>query len=228
MAPLDLEDQVCSDWKLIGGQLRLALDLFLAAIVLQLFLDQWLAVFLASARDWPFVMLFARVPDSIQLALMFLGGMMFLLAYRLSSGNLIKADRGMFVIGCGVVSSCAADILKVFFGRLRPDALLEGGSYGFHILNGVDGFDSFPSSHAAIAMSMAEAASLLWPRNRRVFVSAVVTLAFTRLLVGRHFCSDILAGLALGLGITALTQILFVRCGIQLHLASESDAERRR
>jgi membrane-associated phospholipid phosphatase len=226
MAPLDLEDQVCSDWKLIGGQLRLALDLFLAAIVLQLFLDQWLAVFLAAAQDSPFVMIFARLPDSIQLAFLFLGGMMFLLAYR-SSGDLLKADRGMFIIGCGVVSSCAADILKLFFGRLRPDAFLENGSYGFHILNGADGFDSFPSSHAAIAMSMAEAASLLWPRNRRVFVSAAVTLAFTRLLVGRHFCSDILAGLALGLGITALTQILFVRCGIQLRLASDSSIGRR-
>jgi hypothetical protein len=53
-----------------------------------------------------------------------------------AGGDRLRADRGMFVLGCGVVSGFAADKLNLVFGPLPPDALLTDGAYGFHFFSG--------------------------------------------------------------------------------------------
>jgi membrane-associated phospholipid phosphatase len=49
-------------------------------------------------------------------------------------------------------------------------------------------------------------------------MTAAVAVAFSRVLIQRHFLSDMFAGLALELCIVVLIKILFDRCGIQLHV----------
>ena len=63
-----------------------------------------------------------------------------------------------------------SDNRRLMFGRLPPDALLTDGAYGFHFFSGGSGFDSFPSSHAAMAAGIAGAVLVIWPEHARLFI----------------------------------------------------------
>lgn len=88
-------------------------------------------------------------------------------------------------------------LLKNFFMRVRPD--LSFDSY------------SFPSGHATIAF----AAAYIFSKQRRYFawffyVLAILT-AISRIYLGRHYPSDVLAGAATGIFIGFLTYDIFLK-----------------
>jgi membrane-associated phospholipid phosphatase len=203
------------------GQLIIVLDLIAVCLIVQLFLDRWVAEALTQYQLTAVAALVKCVPDRAKLSLLFLSGMMVLIAYRLKSGDRSTADRGMFVLGSGVVAGFAADALKVIFGRSRPEALLTDGAYGFHFFSGGNGFDSFPSSHAAIAAGVAGALSVVWPNRRRLFIPLAAAVAASRFIDGAHYLSDALFGFAVGLGVAMLMHMLFHRCGIPLGSAAD-------
>jgi membrane-associated phospholipid phosphatase len=204
-------------------ELIAALDLIAACIIAQLFLDHWLAEVISQFHQSSIVQVLNLLPDRVQLSLLFTFGMMLLLGYRVMSGDRFRTDRGMFILGCGVVAGFAAAKLKIIFGRPPPGALLSDGVYGFHFFNGGIGFDSFPSSHAAMAAGIASAVSIIWPTHRRVFIGLAVIVSASRFIIGAHYLSDALLGFAVGLGTVVLLQFLFSRCGIQLE--SKASAE---
>jgi membrane-associated phospholipid phosphatase len=204
-------------------QLILALDFIAACMIAQLFLDHWLAAFVREFQSFPVIRALSLIPDRVQLSLLFTAGMILLLAYRVTSGDRLRTDRGMFILGCGVVAGFVAAKLKIIFGRPPPEALLNEGADGFHFFNGGIGFDSFPSSHAAIAAGIAGALSAIWPAHRRIFLGLAVTIAATRFVIGAHYLSDVLLGCAVGLGIVVLMQMLFSQCGI--YLGSQGSTE---
>jgi membrane-associated phospholipid phosphatase len=197
-------------------ELIVALDLIVACVIAQLFLDHWLAVLVREFQSSPAVRALSLIPDRVQLSLLFTVGMMLLLAYRVMSGDRLRTDRGMFILGCGVVAGFVAAKLKMIFGRPPPDALLNEGDYGFHFFSGGTGFDSFPSSHAAMAAGLAGALSAMWPAHRRLFLGLAAIIAASRFVTGAHYLSDVLLGCAVGLGIVVLMQMLFSQCGIYL------------
>jgi membrane-associated phospholipid phosphatase len=197
-------------------ELIVACDL-IAACVIVLFMDNWIAAFVSPLQRSFVVHLFAFVPDRVQLGVIFAVGMMSVIVYRKASGDNLRADRGMFILGCGVLAGFAADILKIVFGRPRPDDSLMDMPFSFHFFGGGESFDSFPSSHAAIAAGLAGAISIIWPAHRRIFFALAVTVAASRFITGAHYLSDALLGFAVGLGIVVVVQVLFGRCGFQLH-----------
>jgi membrane-associated phospholipid phosphatase len=204
------------NWNVCRRELIIALDLVAACVFAQLFLDHWLAALLSQVQRSPIVHALSFVPDRVKLSVLLALLMLVLIAYRVASGNRCRADRGMFVLGCGVVSGFAADKLKIVFGRLPPEALLTDGAYGFHFFNGGSGLDSFPSSHAAMAAGIAGAVAAIWPAYAWMFIVSAMVIAASRFITGAHYVSDALLGGAVGLGIVALMQIVFHRCGIDI------------
>src|SRR5437773_5150788 len=199
-----------------GRPLVIALDLVAACAVVQLLLDRWIALALSEFYGTPTIIALRLLPDRTHLSLLATFLMTLLIAYRVASGDRLRTDRGMFVLGCGVVSGFLADKLKIIFGRSPPEALISDGAYGFHFLEGGSGFDSFPSAHAAMAAGVATGASVLWPAHRRLFMGLAVVVAASRFLVGARYVSDTLLGFAVGLGTVVLMQLVFHHCGIQL------------
>ena len=197
-------------------ELILALDLIAACVIVQVFLDQWVAAFFLQLPQSPVILLLSSVPNRAQLSLGLSLGMLLLIVYRMKSGDRFRADRGMFVLGCGAVAGWAAHVLKIIFGRSPPEALSIDGAFGFHFLNGGDGLDSFPSSHAAMAAGIAGALSVLWPVHRNLFIAVALVVSASRFVVGAHYPSDALLGFAVGLGTVMLVREVFQRCGIQL------------
>lgn len=63
---------------------------------------------------------------------------------------------------------------------------------------------SFPSGHAVAAFTSATILSRKLPRLAVVFLSLAVLMAFSRVYVGMHYFSDVLAGAAFGVGFGCL------------------------
>jgi membrane-associated phospholipid phosphatase len=204
------------EWNDYRRDLITVLDFLAACAIAQLFLDYPLASIVAELRKSAVVDALSFIPSRAQLSLLFTVGMALLILYRVKSQVRASVDRGMFVLGCGVVSGFMADKLKLAFGRPPPDVFLIDGSHGFHFFAGGAGLDSFPSSHAAIAAAIAGASSALWPAYRRIFLGLALLVAMGRFINGAHYLSDVLLGCAIGLSIVLLMRALFYQLGIPL------------
>ncbi len=107
------------------------------------------------------------------------------------------------------VASAAAltNILKYLINRPRPF-----DSYEFIEKLGSAGSPSFPSGHTSDAFALAMALSLAFPRWPVVIISFfwAALMAYTRMSLGVHYPSDVVAGAAIGV-ISAVSAFLFLR-----------------
>ena len=114
-------------------------------------------------------------------------------------GFLVLAVGGQFVV---------ADLVKAIVQRPRPD---------IHPLTGFSG-TSFPSGHATAAAATYMACAFLLSRRRSLNTKAMLvglaagiaaSVAATRVLLGVHWFTDVLAGLAVGWAWFAVCSIAF-------------------
>jgi membrane-associated phospholipid phosphatase len=97
------------------------------------------------------------------------------------------------------VSGLVVQTIKHLIGRPRPKL----ADQGVHVWGPSfqSGHDSFPSGHAFSAFAMAAVLSSFYPAGRWIWYSLAVLVAFTRVYIGAHFASDVLAGAVLGVWI---------------------------
>jgi membrane-associated phospholipid phosphatase len=114
----------------------------------------------------------------------------------------------IWVVAAAVLVTPVTGQLKEAFGRARP--AFEDGGANYTSL-------SFPSGHSSgIATLVTVGLVLAWPRlaprARRLWATAgvllVLLVGLTRMWLGVHYLSDVLAGWALGVGWTVLTALL--------------------
>jgi undecaprenyl-diphosphatase len=104
---------------------------------------------------------------------------------------------GATVAGAGLVQL----LLKHAACRARPSAAGAGAFFtGFPCVPAEYAVGSFPSGHATTAFALATLLALWYPRWAIGFLGLAVGVGFTRVLLGVHFPSDVLAGAALGMG----------------------------
>jgi undecaprenyl-diphosphatase len=97
------------------------------------------------------------------------------------------------------LSSAAANGLKTVFDRPRPPL----GDDPVTALTALPSTASFPSGHAATAFGAAVALGLLVPRLRIPALAIAGLVAFSRVYLGVHYTSDVIAGGLLGAAIAA-------------------------
>lgn len=68
---------------------------------------------------------------------------------------------------------------------------------------------SFPSGHTMTAVALAVVVSLFYPALMVGVVFCAISIAVSRILLGMHFLSDVLAGALLGASIGYCTYLLF-------------------
>jgi membrane-associated phospholipid phosphatase len=94
-------------------------------------------------------------------------------------------------------------VLKWIVGRHRPFTPGEGVFQLHPLHGGIVGFftannQSFPSGHAALAMSTAGALAIAVPRARWAWLGLALVVMVERVLENAHYCSDVCAGAAAG------------------------------
>jgi len=92
----------------------------------------------------------------------------------------------------------AANILKRIIGRGRPVVYDEVGAFEFHHLFNNWTFQSFPSGHSTTSLAIAFAVGFLVPRFFSILLLIAVAAAASRVPVGMHYPTDVVAGFIVG------------------------------
>ena len=104
------------------------------------------------------------------------------------------------VAGSGFVASLSKNMI----GRMRPSTVPDPNVLEFSVMAFRAGWASFPSGHATTAAACAVALAICAPRLSWAWLSIGLVAALSRALLGVHWLSDCLAGLALGTGFCLL------------------------
>jgi undecaprenyl-diphosphatase len=117
-----------------------------------------------------------------------------------------------FAFASVAAAAIAVNLVKQIIGRARPVLFERDGWLAFDPFNFDYANASFPSGHATTAGAVTMAAMLILPRFRWPILAAGLLIALSRVVVGAHYPSDTIAGLALGAGIAyALARFLLRR-----------------
>jgi membrane-associated phospholipid phosphatase len=107
------------------------------------------------------------------------------------------------LLGAGLLTH----LLKSGMDRIRPHTHVDAAAGLLHALH-----SSFPSSHTVdVAIGAFFVLLLVRARGLRLLaISAAVLMGLARLALGRHYASDVLAGLALGAATVALVAQVYL------------------
>jgi membrane-associated phospholipid phosphatase len=94
--------------------------------------------------------------------------------------------------GAVAAAGLVVTILKELFDRSRPPVS------GIDAVGVIPASASFPSGHAATAFAAAVAVGMFYPRLRRPLLALAAVVALSRVYLGVHYATDVLAGSALG------------------------------
>lgn len=112
----------------------------------------------------------------------------------------LKAFRSclLLVVFSVAGSGFLASLSKNMIGRMRPSTVPDPNVLEFSVMAFRAGWASFPSGHATTAAACAVALAICAPRLSWAWLSIGLVAALSRALLGVHWLSDCLAGLALG------------------------------
>ena len=114
--------------------------------------------------------------------------------------------ESMLLGGALVAASALVYVLKAVVGRVRPDLWQADGYWG----------SSFPSGHTLSVAALATAAALcvgrLWPRRSTAAMALAMlwigAVALSRLVLGVHWPTDVLAAICLGASMPLLASLV--------------------
>ena len=122
--------------------------------------------------------------------------------------------RAFFVLAVNAVAGILSQVLKHLFGRARPKLIDMVGPFHFDFMPWDATFASFPSGHSITAFCTAVALGYFMPRLRWPLLFVALLVAMSRVIIGAHYPSDVLAGAAIGVGTALLMRRAFARRGI--------------
>jgi membrane-associated phospholipid phosphatase len=122
-------------------------------------------------------------------------------------GGILALNRGLtpgvrvLLYVCVAVTTVmlVGETLKWFFGRFRPILYIEHGLYGFSWFAFEGDMHSFPSGHTFRVFSAMTALGVVVPRWRVPLLTLAVLVGISRVVVTRHYPSDVLAGAFVGI-----------------------------
>ena len=124
-----------------------------------------------------------------------------------------------YIILTVALAGLTSNMLKWLFGRARP--ALES-AFSFFPFEGGHVYASFPSGHATTIGAIMMSLYLLAPALRLPVLVLALWLGFSRVMVGAHYPSDVIAGLTLGAWFALLLATLFARYGFLFkHIGKE-------
>jgi membrane-associated phospholipid phosphatase len=110
----------------------------------------------------------------------------------------------LFIGTVHLVTRLTAGTLKNVFDRLRPFEVIEAGNWDWNFFG--ERGSAFPSGHSAHFWSLFFALAFLFPRYRWPLLILPLFISVARVGVNDHWCSDVIASIA----IAALLTLAFI------------------
>jgi membrane-associated phospholipid phosphatase len=118
---------------------------------------------------------------------------------------------GLIFVGVGL-PSLLANLLKRLIGRARPELFNSMGTLSFHPIANSYINEGFPSGHTTTAFAAAMVLGFLVPRWFGAGLIFAAAVGLSRVVVGAHYPTDVVAGMVLGtLGAYAVRNALAAR-----------------
>lgn len=125
----------------------------------------------------------------------------------------LAALSGFIFLGVGVPGLISA-LLKRSIGRGRPETWTAEAPLAFQPWNWTAyDWQGFPSGHSTTSFALAMVIAFLWPRAFWVAMVLAATVALSRVVIGEHYPTDIVAGAVLGVAGAYAVRALFVSRG---------------
>ena len=138
-------------------------------------------------------------------------------AHSMRAFSAIPAFLFVSIAASGII----VDLLKFIVGRPRPKLLFSTSAYDFTWLGLRPDHWSFPSGHSATIAALMTALWFLWPQHILFYGLVAVIVALSRVVVGAHYLSDVLAGALVAVLTTRNVALIFAKSGIDLAAARQ-------
>ena len=119
----------------------------------------------------------------------------------------LRCERAIVFFIVIAVTGIGAQLLKHLVGRSRPRLMDSVGAFHLDPFSIKASLASFPSGHATTAFAAATVLGLLTPKWRPALFGLATLIALSRVVVGAHYVSDIVAGGTIGV----LATVVIVR-----------------
>ena len=126
--------------------------------------------------------------------------------YKAYIDKVIKFN--FFLFSSLLITGIITQILKHIVGRPRPNYTNLDQSIGFDFFNMSSNFHSFPSGHTSTIFTIAIVFSVLLPRSKTIMFLFASIIAFSRIVTGAHFFTDVLGGIIIAFIGVKFTKIL--------------------
>ena len=147
----------------------------------------------------------------------------FVILFLFKSGVKAKLAIIISLVCIAIVDPSCYYILKNLFSRLRPCHTLDD----LRMIVGCGGLYGFPSNHAANSFAIAMVLSVFYRGYTAVFATLAFLIGFSRIYLGKHYPSDILAGAVWGIVIALLviylTHKILSKTSARKHLEEYGD-----
>jgi membrane-associated phospholipid phosphatase len=124
----------------------------------------------------------------------------------------------MFMIVTMASSGIAENAIKFAIGRDRPRFFFHDGSMAFHPFRLRIADSSFPSGHTQSICSAMLSLAIIYTPLRPVFLVIAVLVSSSRVVIGAHYLSDVIAGVWLAVIAVALWRQRFESSGVPLRM----------
>ncbi|HVM38398.1 MAG TPA: phosphatase PAP2 family protein [Sphingomicrobium sp.] len=134
------------------------------------------------------------------------------IAAGLATGDARTLRAGARMLAAHAIATMIKNLLKRSVDRTRPSLIAENDQYESGKGTRFDTeFNSFPSGHTASSVAVARALGREYPGQHHMALALASGIAGLQVVRGKHYLSDVAAGMAIGIAAEAAVDALFRR-----------------
>jgi membrane-associated phospholipid phosphatase len=129
----------------------------------------------------------------------------------------------LFLIISLALSGLLVNGIKLVVGRGRPSDLFAKGEPAYYPMSSMTASWSFPSGHTQSIWGAMIALAWIYPPARPLCFVVAAVVSASRVIVGAHYASDVVAGAFFGIAVAYLVRDAFERRGPPIDLSGRRD-----